>query len=390
MWQDPEEHGPIYSSKKPPKTDSGVTKKPLKIILSKNAEPLRDPSLVNYGCIYTVETNVKVMDVGVLDEASLELLEAYYREVNFSSSSPTPADTSHQRNDQYLTGVGSSFGASSSAYGNQMDSMTATPAHNRTVSFSTQPNSYSSASTDDTYRVPIGQPQSQTGYGNTSYNPQSRPEAPSMAPSSAYPISSNVQYSTTPHSSTDTRYSSYGDNPPSTISYSSTEGSGSNPGFSPTSETSGYNYTTQPQTNVSTTPYSRSGYMDNRPSYQSMGTNPSPYQTVPQPGGQGYSTSYATNPRSSTSDSTYSYTSPPAAVSTYYPSRNQPSQTSYGDSTYTRNDEDRDIELPTRGEIEASRQRSRRESVSKPSRHEKGGTSRHHDRSDRDRKERKK
>ncbi|CAG8951678.1 hypothetical protein HYFRA_00005478 [Hymenoscyphus fraxineus] len=385
---DTEEHGPIFSTKKPPRTETGVTKKPLRVILSKNADPLKDPSLVNYGCIYTVETNVKVMDVGVLDSDSLECLQEYYAEVNFSTSR-SAADTGIQQKEQYLTGVGSSFGATSQTSHNQVDSTTTTK-RDRTVSFSDPPSNYSSSS--DTYRVPIGHTPSQIGYGSTSYNAQLRPESTSMASSSTYPLPTNVQYGSTPHTSTDNRYSTI-NNPQATITYSSTAGLGSNPRFSPTTETSGYNYTTQPQSNsnVSTTPHSRSGYGDNRTSYQSMGTNPSPYQMVPQSAGQGYSTSYSTNPRSPAADSTYSYSLSPPACSGSYSSRVPPSQDSYGNSVHARNEDDEDIELPTRGEIEASRQhRSRRESVSRPSRHDKGGSSRQHDRSDRDRKERKK
>lgn len=69
----------------------------MKIILSKNAEHLREPCLINYGCIYTVETNVRVKDVGVLDAPSLDLLETYYSEVNYPKSS-TAADTANQQN----------------------------------------------------------------------------------------------------------------------------------------------------------------------------------------------------------------------------------------------------------------------------------------------------
>ncbi|KAG9230901.1 hypothetical protein BJ875DRAFT_384153, partial [Amylocarpus encephaloides] len=70
------EHGSIYTSKRP-KTVPEIMKRALKVILSKGAEHLRDPSLINYGCPYTVETNVKVMDVGTLDGDSLRLLEDY-------------------------------------------------------------------------------------------------------------------------------------------------------------------------------------------------------------------------------------------------------------------------------------------------------------------------
>lgn len=104
---DPEEHAPIYSGKKTPKTDPAVMKTPLRVILSKGSEKLSNPSLVNDGCIYIVGTNVKVLDIGVLEPDSLELLQKYYRKVNFSSFEPRPV--SQPREDQRLTGVGSSF-----------------------------------------------------------------------------------------------------------------------------------------------------------------------------------------------------------------------------------------------------------------------------------------
>jgi len=54
------EHGLIYSSEKKPVTVKGIDKLPLKVKLSKGAERLNNPSYINYGRVYTVETNVKV------------------------------------------------------------------------------------------------------------------------------------------------------------------------------------------------------------------------------------------------------------------------------------------------------------------------------------------
>jgi hypothetical protein len=68
-----EEHGFIYSRNKPERVP-GMLQKALKVKLSKGGAPLKDPSLVHYGKVYTVETNVKVKDVGILDEASEEVL----------------------------------------------------------------------------------------------------------------------------------------------------------------------------------------------------------------------------------------------------------------------------------------------------------------------------
>ncbi|XMA19675.1 hypothetical protein WAI453_012466 [Rhynchosporium graminicola] len=72
-------HGLIYSSSRPPRSVPGITKEPLRIILSKGAEKLNDPSYLHYTRVYTVETNVKVRDVGQLDAESQKLLKRYYR-----------------------------------------------------------------------------------------------------------------------------------------------------------------------------------------------------------------------------------------------------------------------------------------------------------------------
>ena len=67
------EHGFIYSHKRP-KEVKGLDKRPLKVELSRGAAQIVDPSLVNYAKPYTVETNVKVKDVGQLDDASRKFL----------------------------------------------------------------------------------------------------------------------------------------------------------------------------------------------------------------------------------------------------------------------------------------------------------------------------
>ena len=72
------EHGYIYSHKTP-KPVPGIEKKPIKINLVKGEVPLRDPSLVNYGRVYTVETNVKVREVGLVDTASRKILLSYWK-----------------------------------------------------------------------------------------------------------------------------------------------------------------------------------------------------------------------------------------------------------------------------------------------------------------------
>jgi hypothetical protein len=79
-----DEHGLIYSSDKKPSSVQGITKAPLKVKLSRGAEKLVNPSYINYGRVYTVETNVKVKDVGDLDTDSRRLLRRYFNEVNIT------------------------------------------------------------------------------------------------------------------------------------------------------------------------------------------------------------------------------------------------------------------------------------------------------------------
>lgn len=70
-----EEHGLIYSKRLPEIIDR-MGSRALKVVLSR-AGALREPSLVNYGKVYTVEINVKVKDVGELDRPSKAVLSNY-------------------------------------------------------------------------------------------------------------------------------------------------------------------------------------------------------------------------------------------------------------------------------------------------------------------------
>lgn len=75
-----EEHGYIYSHN-PPKAIDPRLKKPLRVILAKGAPKLADPSFVNYAKVYTVETNVKVKEIGELDPNSKKLLLKYFHTI---------------------------------------------------------------------------------------------------------------------------------------------------------------------------------------------------------------------------------------------------------------------------------------------------------------------
>ena len=66
------DYGIVYGQKSP-KPIEGITKRPIHLELAKGIGPLRD-TLVNYARIHTVETNVKVKDVGELDSESKRML----------------------------------------------------------------------------------------------------------------------------------------------------------------------------------------------------------------------------------------------------------------------------------------------------------------------------
>jgi hypothetical protein len=75
------DHGFIYVKNKPEKVD-GMKSEPLKLDLSRgDATRIIDPTYVNYGKRYTVETNVKVKvkDIGILDTRSKSILLRYSR-----------------------------------------------------------------------------------------------------------------------------------------------------------------------------------------------------------------------------------------------------------------------------------------------------------------------
>ncbi|KAG4432398.1 hypothetical protein IFR05_012127 [Cadophora sp. M221] len=78
-------HGLIYSSKEPPPHIEGITKAPLRIVLSNGADQIRNPTYINYGSVITVETNVMVKDIGALDSESRKLLRTHYKRVQMDN-----------------------------------------------------------------------------------------------------------------------------------------------------------------------------------------------------------------------------------------------------------------------------------------------------------------
>jgi hypothetical protein len=100
------DHGFIYS-RRVPTTVEGMIPTALKVNISKGAAHLQDPSLINYAKVYTVETNVKVKDVGDLDSDSKNILLYYFQYVFWIStgSDNNRPDTSGATG-SVLTGVG--------------------------------------------------------------------------------------------------------------------------------------------------------------------------------------------------------------------------------------------------------------------------------------------
>ena len=76
------DHGQIYSGNKAPYPVVGVEKEPLRVKLANGARDLDRRSYINYGRPYSVETHLKVKDIGELDSSSRRLLRKYYKEVN--------------------------------------------------------------------------------------------------------------------------------------------------------------------------------------------------------------------------------------------------------------------------------------------------------------------
>jgi len=103
-----DDHGLIFSSKKLPRDLDGIKKKPLKVILSPDGEELFNPSLVDYGRVYTVDCNVKVKEVGDVDHDSKKYLKKYFlntfKDPDGLDEKPEPQTP--QARDGALAGVG--------------------------------------------------------------------------------------------------------------------------------------------------------------------------------------------------------------------------------------------------------------------------------------------
>ncbi len=131
-----DDHGLIHSSDKQPDSIKGITKRPLKVRLSKGADKLINPSYINYGRVYTVQASVKVKDVGELDLESQKLLRRYYNQTQIfieddDEGGAGPAPTSLAKAVEFSSmggGVMDSMGYQVSSY-YPAASMTATTAY---------------------------------------------------------------------------------------------------------------------------------------------------------------------------------------------------------------------------------------------------------------------
>lgn len=120
------DHGQIYSGNRVPNPINGLEKEPLRVKLASGARELDRRSYINYGRPYTVQTNVKVKDVGELDSASRRLLRKYYNEVNFVQDEDNYSDTGLPRTAEdraaILVGAGGAVTDASSSYAGALPS----------------------------------------------------------------------------------------------------------------------------------------------------------------------------------------------------------------------------------------------------------------------------
>jgi hypothetical protein len=73
--------GLVYAQDRPcPGTIEGISRFTIRIKLAKGAKLTGDPNLVDYAKFYTIETNVKVKDIGLLDEVSKRALRSNVRD----------------------------------------------------------------------------------------------------------------------------------------------------------------------------------------------------------------------------------------------------------------------------------------------------------------------
>jgi hypothetical protein len=73
-----EDHAVVYSSTDPLPQDDQFIKEPIPIIIEESTESIDSKSVIDFGRVYTVEHNVKVMNVGRLRKADKKRLDEYF------------------------------------------------------------------------------------------------------------------------------------------------------------------------------------------------------------------------------------------------------------------------------------------------------------------------
>jgi hypothetical protein len=198
------DHGFIYSHRVPKRVE-GMRSRALKLNLSRSVAPMREPSLVNYAKVYTVETNVKVKDIGILDAHSKDILRHYFRKV-FSEieSDPPSGDMTPRASPAPLASIGS---GPSDFYFTGLSGDTATGYSSRSVyspySPPVAPVAYDTTPAKDGNEYPsaassLAASYGPSGYGNrrTSYN--TSPSTTGYGTSAAVEYSSAISYSSEP------------------------------------------------------------------------------------------------------------------------------------------------------------------------------------------------
>ncbi|TAQ87896.1 hypothetical protein B7494_g3787 [Chlorociboria aeruginascens] len=217
-----DEHGHIYSHGTPPKIH-GINKQPLKVVLL-NEKAKLDLSYINYGRVYTVNTNVKVKELGELDPKSRKLLRKYYNEVMTVQDEPSDDPMSTPRPLPVLTGIGAAYTDSQSTTRGSMSSTyagyTAPVADTARYNYLTSPasNIATQGLNDSYYQTPP-----------TYAPPQSSVSQASTNRSSYFPASGSAN---PPIQSSHTLTSSYQSNPPITNQYTLTNQYSSNFAYS--------------------------------------------------------------------------------------------------------------------------------------------------------------
>jgi len=89
------DQGLIYTQS-PPSNVEGIFRPAIRVTIGKGAGTLRDPSVINYARVSTVEMNLKVKDIGELDPNSVPLLQKNFHDVilGMDNETSTRADVS--------------------------------------------------------------------------------------------------------------------------------------------------------------------------------------------------------------------------------------------------------------------------------------------------------